>query len=152
MTSDVTQRLSRRHLLQGTALVLGSLAGSSILAACGGAAPPPPAPPAKPAEGAKPAESPAAAAPAAAAKPATAGQRVVIRDHDWLQGTPGQAGDWYDAFIAKFEDEHPDIKVEREWFPRQETTPLIWSSETTGDTVRINVAPVVSELQIKGVV
>ncbi|HYV29978.1 MAG TPA: sugar ABC transporter substrate-binding protein, partial [Candidatus Binatia bacterium] len=155
MTSDVTQRFSRRQLLQGTALVLGSLAGSSVLAACGGAAPPPPAPPAKPAEGAKPAESPAAAAPAAAAKPATAGQRVVIRDHDWLQGTPGQAGDWYDGFIAKFEDEHPDIKVEREWFPRQEMHAKELALAATGqigDTVRINVAPVVSELQIKGVV
>ena len=41
-----------------------------------------------------------------------------MRDHDWLQGTPGEQGDWYDAFIAKFEDAHPDIHVEREWFPR----------------------------------
>jgi multiple sugar transport system substrate-binding protein len=79
----------------------------------------------------------------------------VIRDHDWLQGNPGQQGDWYDAFVAKFEDEHPDIKVEREWFPRAEMHAkqvALAATGQIGDTVRINVAPTVSELQIKGIV
>src|SRR4029450_2763957 len=101
--------------------------------------------------------APAAAAttaPAAAAKPAS-GSRVTVRDHDWIQGNPGQQGDWYDAFIAKFEDEHPDIHVEREWFPRAEMHAKQLALAATGqigDTVRINVAPLVSELQLKGVV
>ena len=58
-------------------------------------------------------------------------------------------------FIAKFEETHPDIKVEREWFPRAEMHAKQLALAATGqigDTVRINVAPVVSELQLKGVV
>lgn len=169
-----TPRFSRRRMLKGTALILGSLSGSAILAACG-SSPPPPAPnpaggtggaaPAKPAESkpaeSKPAESkpaaPAAqpAATTAAAPAAPAGtQRVVIRDHDWIQGTPGQPNDWYDTFIARFEEANPDIKVEREWFPRAEMHAKQLALAATGqigDTVRINVAPIVSELQLKGV-
>ncbi len=109
------QGLSRRQMLKGTALVLGSLSGSAILAACGGSQPPPKpaesskpaaeaakpaapaAAPAKPAEAPKPA-APAAApaatsAPAAAAKPAAGTAVVTVRDHDWIQGTPGQPND-----------------------------------------------------------
>src|SRR5690349_21159571 len=140
MTNDGTRRFSRRRMLQGAALVLGTVPGSAILAACGGAAAP---------------VAPPAAAPTTAPQPAAAGQRVVIRDHDWIQGNPGQQGDWYDAFIARFEDEHPDIKVEREWFPRAEMHAKQLALAATGqigDTVRINVAPLVSELQLKGVV
>ncbi len=151
------RRFSRRQVLQGAALALGSIPAASILAACG--AQPPAAPTAAPA---KPTTAPAAQAPAAgaataapaAAQPAS-GTRVTIRDHDWIQGNPGQQGDWYDAFIAKWEDEHPDIKVEREWFPRAEMHAKQLALAATGqigDTVRINVAPLVSELQIKGVV
>ncbi len=155
MANGVRRRFSRRQMLQSTALALGGVAGSAILAACGGAAPPA----AKPTEAAKPAEAPKpaaapTAAPAAATKPAPAGQRVVIRDHDWLQGNPGQPNDWYDGFIAKFEEEHPDIKVEREWIPRAEMHAKELALAATGqigDTVRINVAPLVSELQLKGV-
>jgi ABC-type glycerol-3-phosphate transport system substrate-binding protein len=133
---------------------------AAILAACGSPAPPAPAPPAQaPAPTTAPAAAttaPAAAtaAPAAAAKPAS-GQRVTVRDHDWIQGNPGQQGDWYDGFIAKFEEEHPDIHVEREWFPRAEMHAKQLALAATGqigDTVRINVAPLVSELQLKGVV
>jgi ABC-type glycerol-3-phosphate transport system substrate-binding protein len=165
MASGERRRFSRRQVLQTTGLALGSLAGSAILAACG-APPPPPAPapgaqPAGPGEAAKPAAGAAPAAPAApsaspaaAAKPAAPGERVVIRDHDWIQGTPGQAGDWYDGFIAKFEQEHPDIKIEREWFPRAEMHAKQLALAATGqigDTVRINVAPTTAELQLKGV-
>lgn len=78
-----------------------------------------------------------------------------MRDHDWIQGTPGQPNDWYDTFVAKFEAENPNIKVEREWFPRNEMHAKLLALAATGqigDTVRINVAPVVSELQLKGVV
>jgi ABC-type glycerol-3-phosphate transport system substrate-binding protein len=153
MTNDGTRRFSRRRMLQGAALVLGTVPGSAILAACGGAAAPV-APPA-----AAPTTAPQSAAPTSApqatAKPAAAAQRVVIRDHDWIQGNPGQQGDWYDAFIARFEDEHPDIKVEREWFPRAEMHAKQLALAATGqigDTVRINLAPLVSELQLKNVV
>src|SRR2546428_6418283 len=149
MSNDATRRLTRRRMLQGAALVLGTLPGSAILAACGGNAVPAAAPTTPP--------QPAAptSAPQAATKPATAGQRVVVRDHDWIQGNPGQQGDWYDAFVAKFEDEHPDIKVEREWFPRAEMHAKQLALAATGqigDTVRINLAPLVSELQLKNVV
>jgi ABC-type glycerol-3-phosphate transport system substrate-binding protein len=149
------RRFSRRQVLQGAALALGTIPASALLAACGAPAAAPPAATAKPA-GAAPTTAAAAptAAPQAAAKPAS-GARVTVRDHDWIQGTPGQQGDWYDAFIAKFEDEHPDIKVEREWFPRAEMHAKQLALAATGqigDTVRINVAPLVSELQLKGVV
>jgi ABC-type glycerol-3-phosphate transport system substrate-binding protein len=144
-------------MLQGAALVLGTIPGAALLAACG--APAPAAAPTQPAAAAaKPTTAAAAAAPtsapAAASKPATSTQRVTIRDHDWTQGNPGQQGDWYDGFIAKFEAEHPDIKVEREWIPRAEMHAKQLALAATGqigDTVRINVAPLVSELQLKGV-
>src|SRR5215213_9459177 len=179
MARQLTSRLSRRQMLKGTALVLGSLSGSAILAACGGSQPPPkPAESSKPAaEAAKPAESkpaaPAAAgaatsapaAPAAAAKPTEAAAAaakpaagtgvVTVRDHDWIQGTPGQPNDWYDKFIADWEKENPTIKIEREWFPRLEMHAKQLALAATGqigDTVRINVAPTTAELQIKKVV
>jgi ABC-type glycerol-3-phosphate transport system substrate-binding protein len=168
MANRAPSRFSRRRMLKGTALVLGTLSGSAILAACGGGSPAPPAPnpagstgggaPAKPADS-KPAApaapaQPTTAAAGAPAKPAGDTNRVVIRDHDWLQGNPGQAGDWYDGFIAKFEEANPDIKVEREWFPRAEMHAkqvALAATGQIGDTVRINVAPLVSELQLKGI-
>ena len=175
MNTGVPRRITRRQILQGAALALGSIPASAILAACGApapaaapttapAAPPattkPPAAAATTARGSRndqpaaaattaPAAAAATTAPAAAAKPAS-GTRVTIRDHDWIQGNPGQQGDWYDAFIAKFEDEHPDIKVEREWFPRADMHAKELALAATGqigDTVRINVAPLVAELQ-----
>jgi ABC-type glycerol-3-phosphate transport system substrate-binding protein len=171
---DTTRRVSRRQMLQRAALVLGTIPGSAILAACGGAAPAPAAATTQPAAptAAKPAATTAAAPPAAttapaqpaaaptaapqaATKPVTAGQQVIIRDHDWIQGNPGQQGDWYDAFIAKFEDAHPDIKITREWFPRNDMHAkqiALAATGQLGDTVRISVAPLVAELQIKGIV
>jgi ABC-type glycerol-3-phosphate transport system substrate-binding protein len=166
MSDDQKRHFSRRQMLQRAALVLSSIPGAALLAACGGGAPPAAAPTTAPAAAPKPTTAPAAApttapaaaptsAPQAAAKPATNAQRVTVRDHDWLQGNPGQQGDWYDAFIAKFEDEHPDIHVEREWFPRNDMHAkevALAATGQIGDTVRINVAPLVSELHIKGIV
>src|SRR5262245_35704453 len=156
MSSDAPQRISRRQILQRTALVLSAIPGSAILAACGGTAPAPVAPTSAPQ--AAPTSAPQAAptsAPQAATKPATSVQRVVIRDHDWIQGNPGQQGDWYDAFVAKFEADHPDIQVQREWFPRAEMHAKQLALAATGqigDTARINLAPLVAEMQLKGVV
>ena len=172
MSEGQSRRFSRRQMLQNAALVIGTIPGAAVLAACGGGAPA--APTSAPAPAAttppKPTTAPAAAptaapqaaapttaptaAPQAATKPATTGQRVQVRDHDWLQGNPGQQGDWYDAFIAKFEDEHPDIHVEREWFPRADMHAkevALAATGQLGDLVRINVAPLVSELHIKGI-
>jgi len=170
MNTAEPRRLSRRQMLRGAALVLGSIPGAAILVACGGGAAPAPAAattaPAAPAATTKPAApaapaattAPAAAAPTtapqAATKPATTAQRVTIRDHDWLQGNPGQQGDWYDMFVAQFEADHPDIHVEREWFPRADMHAkevALAATGQLGDTVRINVAPLVSELHIKGI-
>jgi ABC-type glycerol-3-phosphate transport system substrate-binding protein len=158
VSEELRRRLSRRQMLRGAAVVLGTIPGAALLAACGSPAPPPApaaAPTTKPADAAKPAAPAATSAPAAAAPAASTGQRVVIRDHDWIQGNPGQQGDWYDGFIAKFEETHPDIKIEREWFPRAEMHAKQLALAATGqigDTVRMTVAPVVSELQIKKVV
>ncbi len=159
MTAPSARRLSRRDVLRGTVLVLGSIPGAALLAACGGAAPPAPGPAAQTGAGggaaatAAPASGPTAAA-QVAATPATAAGRTVVRDHDWLQGNPGQQGDWYDQFVAQFEDEHQDIKVQREWFPRNDMHAKELALAATGqigDTVRINVAPLTAELQLKNV-
>jgi ABC-type glycerol-3-phosphate transport system substrate-binding protein len=174
MDTGTPRRLSRRYMLKGAALVLGSIPASALLAACGGGAAPAPAaatttkpaaaaattapaaaPTTAPAAPAAAATTAPAAAPTAAAQPVTSAARTIIRDHDWLQGNPGQQGDWYDAFIAKFEDAHPDIKIQQEWFPRNEMHAKQLALAATGqigDTVRINLAPLVAELQLKGVV
>ena len=61
MARQMASRVSRRQMLRGTALVLGSLSGAAILAACGSSAPAAPtSAPAKPAEAAKPTTAPAA--------------------------------------------------------------------------------------------
>ncbi len=155
MNAAPTRRLSRRRMLQGAALALGSLPGAAILAACGGGAQAPAASTSAPAARPTAAVAAPTSAAAAATQPVTTGQRVVIRDHDWIQGNPGQQGDWYDAFIARFEAEHPDIQVQREWFPRGEMHAKQLALAATGqigDTARINLAPLVAEMQIKGVV
>jgi ABC-type glycerol-3-phosphate transport system substrate-binding protein len=161
MNTGGIQRLSRRQLLQGAALALGSIPGAAILAACGGGAPAAPAAatsaPAAPAATSAPAAAattPPQSAAAAATQPATAGQRIVVRDHDWIQGNTGQQGDWYDTFIAAFEASHPDIQVQREWFPRNDMHAKELALAATGqigDTVRINLAPLTAEFQLKGV-
>ena len=134
----------------GTAAAGAGTAATTPAAGAGTAA-------AKPAGTTAPAAGAGTAAPTTAgvAKPATGtGQRVTVVDHDWIQGTTGQQGDWYDQFIAKFEEQYPNIKIDRQWFPRAEMHQKLVQLAATGqigDTVRINVAPLVSELQIKGV-
>jgi len=160
METGTTRRLSRRQMLRGAALLFGTIPGAMILEACGTSSPAAPAAATtKPAAPTAPAAAAATTAPATAAtsatKPVTAGQQVIIRDHDWIQGTPGAQGDWYDAFIAKFEDAHPDIKITREWIPRAEMHAKQLALAATGqigDTVRINLAPLTAELQLKNVV
>src|SRR5207248_4705465 len=59
------------------------------------------------------------------------------------------------GFIAKFEADHPDIQVQREWFPRADMHAKELALAATGqigDTARINLAPLVAEMQLKGVV
>ena len=165
MDMGTQRRFSRRQMLKGAGLILGSAAGAVILEACGSAAPPPPAvatsqpaaaaPPATAAPAAAAATTAPAAAPTAATQPQTSAGRTVVRDHDWLQGNPGQQGDWYDGFIAKFEADNPDIQIQREWFPRNDMHAKQLALAATGqigDTVRINLAPLTAELQLKGVV
>jgi ABC-type glycerol-3-phosphate transport system substrate-binding protein len=80
---------------------------------------------------------------------------VTIRDHDWIQGNPGKEGDWYDKFIGDWEKANPTIKIEREWFPRNEMHAKQLALAATGqigDTYRINVAPTTAELYLKKVV
>src|SRR5207248_3534091 len=76
MNTAETRRLSRRQMLRGAALVLGSIPGAAILAACGGGGAPaaPAAATTAPAAAAAP-----TAAPQAATKPAATGQRITIR-------------------------------------------------------------------------
>ncbi|HEY3107162.1 MAG TPA: extracellular solute-binding protein [Chloroflexota bacterium] len=102
--------------------------------------------PAKPTEAAKP----AAAAPAGAA-PGAKGQ-VELRIHDWAQD-PNDT--FYGPLFKKFEEEHPNIKLKREWFPRDDMHTKELSLAATGqigDTVRINVAVNQHELRFKGVI
>ena len=55
MARQMASRVSRRQMLRGTALVLGSLSGAAILAACGSSAPAAPSSaPAKPTDAPKP--------------------------------------------------------------------------------------------------
>ena len=177
MGKAVTPRFSRRQMLRGTALVLGTISGSAILAACGGgAAPAPTAAPAKPAEP-KPAEAAKPAAPAAAATtaPAAPGRRCAA---DRRASRRRQAGRRYPGrhhSRPRLDSGHarpaerlvrhassptgrrrtPTIKIEREWFPRAEMHAKELALAATGqigDTVRIDVAPKVAELQLKKVV
>ena len=94
---------------------------------------PRPAPPAAAA-----ATKPAAAAAPAAAAPGAKGQ-VELRIHDWAQDPNDK---FYGPLFKKFEEEHPNIKIEREWFPRDEMHAKELALAATGqigDTVRINV-------------
>ena len=166
------RRFSRRQMLKGAGLMLGSIPGARFSKPAGRAAPAAPAAATtKPRRGASGDDrasrrgAAATTAPAAAAattargrrtaatKPVRRGARIIVRDHDWIQGNPGQQGDWYDGFIAKFEEAHPDIKVEREWFPRGEMHAKELALAATGqigDTVRINLAPLVCRAPAQG--
>jgi ABC-type glycerol-3-phosphate transport system substrate-binding protein len=176
--------MSRRAILTGSAALAGGILVACAPAAAPTATPAPAAKPAAPAAAATPAAAgaatPAAAAkpaagttpaaagaatPAAAAKPAAgttpapaaatkpaSGQQVTIRTHDWAQDPQGI---FYPAFWKKFEDTHPNIKLQHEWFPRDEMHTKILSLAATGqigDTVRINVAVLTPELRNKEVI
>ena len=177
MLSGFSRRVSRRSILSGSVMMLGA-----VVAACAAPAPTAtPAPAAKPAE--KPTTAPAAAAPtntpAAAAKPAEATKPaaaaatkpaaaeatkpaaaqaagsmapVELRIHDWEQDPENV---FYGPLFKKFEEEHPNIKIKKEWFPRDDmhTKELaLAATGQIGDTVRINVAVLTKELSNKGVI
>ncbi len=136
-----------------------------LLAACGSAAAPA-APTAAPAAAAAPTSAPKAAAPttapaaaapttapAAAAQPTTAAKpgQIEIVTHDWLQDPNDE---FYGPFFKNFEAQHPTIKINRQWFPRNDmhTKELaLAATGQIGDTCRINVAVLTPELQAKGV-
>ncbi|HVC32832.1 MAG TPA: extracellular solute-binding protein [Chloroflexota bacterium] len=72
--------------------------------------------------------------------------------HSWLEDPQDT---FWGPTIKTFEQAHPDIKIQRQWFPRNDmhTKELaLAATGQIGDVVRINVAPLVSELQLKGVV
>jgi ABC-type glycerol-3-phosphate transport system substrate-binding protein len=109
-----------------------------------------------PAAATKPAAAAAAPTTAAAAAPAAAaaGSKapVELRIHDWAQD-PNDT--FYGPLFKKFEAEHPNIKIKREWFPRDDLHTKELSLAATGqigDTVRYNVAVNGPELRFKGVV
>src|SRR5262245_55163500 len=104
-----------------------------------------------------PTQAPAAAAatptaaPQAAAQPAS-GQAIELRIHDWEQDPDNV---FYGPLFAKFEAQHPGIKLKKEWFPRNDmhTKELaLAATGQIGDTVRINVAVLTKELVNKSVI
>lgn len=171
---DLSKLISRRAVLSGSLVAVGAVA-----AACAAPAPTATPVPAKPAEAPKPA-APAAAAPApaptkpaeapkpaapaapapaptkpaaapAAAAPAAAKPAIELRIHDWEQDPEDK---FFGPVFKKFEEEHPGVKVKREWFPRGDmhTKQLaLAATNTLGDTVRINVAVLTKELVNKNV-
>ncbi|HZR01256.1 MAG TPA: extracellular solute-binding protein [Chloroflexota bacterium] len=183
--AGMNKRVSRRSLLGGSLVLAGGAiiaACSPAAPPTNTPAPAKPAEPTKPAAAATTAPAaaattaPAAAAttaPAAATKPAaapttapaagattaapaaapqTSGQVVTLRIHDWAQD-PNDT--FYGPLFKKFEEEHPGIKIQREWFPRDDlhTKELqLAATGQIGDTVRYNVAVNGPELRNKGVV
>jgi multiple sugar transport system substrate-binding protein len=159
--------LSRRRFLVSSIAVMGA-AAVPLIAACSqapAAAPTvaPAAPAAAPTSAAAaPAAAPTAApaAPAAAATPTTApaaavapatGQPVTIIMHSWLEDPQDT---FWGPTIKAFQQAHPTITINRQWFPRADlhTKELaLAATGQIGDVVRINVAPLSTELQIKGV-
>ncbi|HLH72020.1 MAG TPA: extracellular solute-binding protein [Chloroflexota bacterium] len=142
---------SRRRLL-ATSVGLVTVSALPLFAACSQApAPPTPAPSAAPTS-APASQATATAAPQATTAPATNGQPVTVVLHWWLEDPQNT---FWGPTIANFEKAHPDIKIEKQWFPRNDmhTKELaLAATGQIGDVVRINVAPLVSELQLKGVV
>jgi len=115
---------------------------------------------------AQPTTAPAAAAPTSApaqlaAAPTTApaagqsttnGQPVTVVMHSWLEDPQDT---FWGPTIKSFQQAHPDIIIKREWFPRNDmhTKELaLAATGQIGDIVRVNVAPLISELQLKNVV
>jgi multiple sugar transport system substrate-binding protein len=141
----------------------GALSGVAVLAAACGQAPPPtvapaatsvPAPTAAPAGGgaAQPAPTKPAAAPQAAAPASGGGQPVTVIFHSLLEDPKDE---FWGPLQKKFEAEHPNIKIERQWFPEGEIDAKQLALAATGqigDLVRARVAPLTTELRIKNVI
>ena len=103
-------QISRRKFLAATG---AALAGSALLAACGPAAGPAPAPTAG---GQPPAgTAPTAAATAAARSQPPAGQAVTI--DVWDDIGPGPGEDALKKMITDFQEKNPNIKVNRVFKP-----------------------------------
>lgn len=135
-------RSSRRRLLAGCAVLLSAAA----VAACSA----PVAPPATqaPTQGSQP--SGTTSAPQATAPPST-GNAVEIRVHDWAQDPKDE---FYGPMFKKLEQEHPNIKIKKEFIPRDDlhTKQLaLAATSQIGDVVRINVAVLTPELVNKNV-
>jgi ABC-type glycerol-3-phosphate transport system substrate-binding protein len=100
-----SKRVSRRSFLGGTLVVL---AGSALLSACGGAAPPTPAP-------AKPADKPAAAPAAAQAPPA---KKPTVELKLWHGFTGGNNTETTNKMIKNYSETNPDgINISVDVFP-----------------------------------
>ncbi len=87
----------------------------------------------------------------AAGQPVSTGA-VTVRMHSWLEDPQDT---FWGPTIKKFEQEHPKIKIQKEWFPRNDmhTKELaLAATGQIGDVVRVNVAPLISELRLKNVV
>jgi multiple sugar transport system substrate-binding protein len=108
MISERRLRYSRRQLLHGTVGVLGTAAGASIIAACGGGQAPTEAP--------KPA-APAAAAPTVAAQPAT-GKPVTLKVIYWSSSPEDHLV--FEQTFKGFQDKNPNITVNFDDIPSDE--------------------------------
>lgn len=152
-----TSKVQRRHFL---ALSLSGAA--AMVAACSQQAPASPAassassnPPATSAPASNQSAAPApttAQSSAPAQSSSTNGQQVTVILHWWLEDPQNT---FWGPTISNFEKANPDIKIEKQWFPRNDMHAKELALAATGqigDVVRINVAPLVSELQLKGVV
>jgi multiple sugar transport system substrate-binding protein len=148
MDDRIVRRFSRRQVIQGLALAVGGLAGSSVLAACGS---PTPAPAAKPAETAKPAEAAKPAAPAAtsapaAAAPAQPAQGAVTLKAMYWSSSPEDHKLFEDVFTA-FQDKNPGIAVEFDDVPSddfQQTALTRIVGGTPPDTMELHPSWVLS--------
>ncbi|MBI2939428.1 MAG: sugar ABC transporter substrate-binding protein [Chloroflexi bacterium] len=137
--SRANRPISRRAALRVAAAGLLGVAGSQLLLACQPAPPPTPTPAPKPA-------APVPAAPTAAAKEAPkpaappSGQVVTV---DANIRMPPSFVDWYKQWLPKFEQQHPDIKVNFQPVPPAEYDQKLQVSlaaGTPGDIIWTNNA------------
>lgn len=141
----MSSNLTRRRFLVSALGLMG--AAVPLLAACSStpAAPtsaptqaPSSTPPTKPAAGQTP-----------AAQAASSGEAVTLVDHMWVDPNPV-----WNKIYTQFATENPNIKVNRQWFPRSDLHTKEMALAATGqigDKIMINLAPLVSEMQAKGV-
>ncbi len=99
------KRLTRRTMLRGLMSVGAGAIGTSVLAACGGAATP------AATTGGEP-----TAAPAATQEPAQTAEKIKMVHSEW--GDPESAwGKYYAAYIEKFQDANPNVTIEYQSVP-----------------------------------